>query len=37
MQARRINDVPDFLAKPIENPIKADFQSLDHGLLLGKN
>ena len=37
MQARRINDVPDFLAESIRNPIKADFQSLDDGLLLGKN
>ena len=33
MQARRINDLPDF----IRNPIKADFQSLDDGLLLGNN
>ena len=29
MQACRINDVTDFLAESIRNPIKADFQSLD--------
>ena len=29
MQARRIDDVTDFLAKPIGNPIETDFQSLD--------
>jgi hypothetical protein len=37
MQARRINDVPDFLAESIRNPIKADFQSLDNVLLTGKD
>ena len=37
MQACGINDVTDFLAESIGNPIKADFQSLDDGLLLGKN
>jgi len=35
MQARGVNDVTDFLAEAIGNPIKADFQSLDDGLLLG--
>jgi len=37
MQACGINDVTDFLAEAIRNPIKADFQSLDDRLLLGKN
>ena len=37
MQACGINDVTDFLAESIGNPIKADFQRLDDGLLLGKN
>jgi len=37
MQACRINDVTDFLAESIRNPIKADFQSLDDRLLAGKD
>ena len=37
MQACGINEVTDFLAEAIRNLIKADFQSLDDGLLLGKN
>ena len=37
MQACGINDVPDFLAEAIRNPIKADFQRLDDGLLLGNS
>ena len=37
MQARGINDVTDFLAESIRNPIKADFQSLDDRLLAGKD
>ena len=36
MQACRINDVTDFLAEAIRNPIKADFQSLDYVLLTGE-
>jgi hypothetical protein len=37
MQAGGIRDATDFLAKPIGNPIKADFQSLDNVLLTGEN
>ena len=37
MQPCGINDVTDFLAEAVGNPIKADFQCLDDGLLLGKN
>ena len=37
MQPRGIDDVTDFLAKPIGNPIKTDFQGLDDGLLLSEN
>ena len=37
MQPRGIDDVTDFLAKPIGTPIETEFQSLDDGLLLGNN
>jgi hypothetical protein len=37
MQGCGINDVSDFLAESIRNPIKADFQSLDDILLPGNN
>lgn len=37
VQTRGINDVPDFLAETLGHPVKADFQSLEHGLLPGKN
>jgi len=37
MQACGINDVTDFLAESIRNPIKAYLQGLDDRVLLGEN